>query len=636
MLHLSVRCIAGSFCAGFALIFSADVGGYTGSRYEMYEAPLRNTIPVEPFFHQANNRRTLEHKRNVEIQLVAANFEGGAGGSNFPEQQSENHDHQRRLERQSSIDAAQGAAAPQTLVGTVTKSAAEKTSSSRTTHKSTIQDSEDVFVSMLIQEGAYRQALPYLKTRAAHRGGNWLYLYADAAKQSGETEQLARFLSEELARTDLSRQGLEQRVWALTDALPNEAVNILRQKTEQRTFPWVEYYAQALKKIGGDSSHLMGLIHAELLAPNTKDDERQILLFLLSEIAGEKAIIAQLHDLSLSGNDKWFNEYTYRLTKAGLGEQLANALFKRGLDSNVSMKRRRDAGYALLDLGKKNAAVQVFQALAGTAPPKSQDVQELMFLWGPRPQEEAVKWLAQRALTAMTFQARAAWLKSMVEKGAALVALRLIETHSWGQHPAMLHVKVKAYYELGENHFLRKSLIDAISVTHDEKPLIEYAELAQEKNFAGVSQMAWEAILATNPKAIRPLKELGILAFERDAISEAEIFLGQYRKKMNTDFQATYYVAECLRARKDIGAANEQYRLALRQLQRAKPKKSSSDVMELVILSHLGKLDLARQKFETLSKSIPVHRKEAIVNAYAEALISSGWNKEALSVLSTQ
>jgi hypothetical protein len=570
-------------------------------------------------------------------KLVTTNIRSSSA-FNLPEQQGENHNLQRPTEGRGPITGVPPAVISQMPVHSPTNSETDDSPTDYVSPRVLARQSQhDTFVLLLLQEGAYRQALPYLEARAAYRGGDWLYRYADAAKQSGETKQLAQFFANELARNDLPRKDVEERIWAFIDALPTRAVRILRDKTHQSLIPWVEYYCQALKETAGDKSDLRRLINAKLSDASISDTAKGTLLAVLSTIADEQAVISSLHKLSLSGNEKWFYKYTYQLQRAGLNKELIHAFREHGLAPNVPTTYRRNAAYALLELGEKAAAVQVFRALGkekGT--PKSRDVQELLFLWGPRPNKDAIEWLAERALAATVPQDCATWLRLMIEKGGAPTALRMIDKTSWQNHPSTLNIRVKGYYELKQDTLLRASLRKAIKLTLDKKLLTEYAELARGKNFPEISRRAWETILRRHPGTARPLKELGLLAYERDSLSEAQMFLMQYAEKVSNDFEASYYYAECLRAAGNMRAARKQYRLALSQVQANKHRSGDSDALELVILCHLGKLDLAREKYRALSRNVPAYRAKSMLNTYAEALISAGWNKEALSVLSSQ
>lgn len=118
--------------------------------------------------------------------------------------------------------------------------------------KSGLGDEEEAAILYaLLEQKAYRPALPYLRDRAKRQGTEWLYAYADAAKGAGAVAELAEFLEADLARPDLDAAGREQRAFLLLDSAgPARALPVLKQLAAGNSGPWDGLYREALTKLG--------------------------------------------------------------------------------------------------------------------------------------------------------------------------------------------------------------------------------------------------------------------------------------------------------------------------------------------------------------------------------------------------
>ncbi|MFD1627029.1 tetratricopeptide repeat protein [Azospirillum griseum] len=111
---------------------------------------------------------------------------------------------------------------------------------------------EQALVYALLDRKAYRAALPVLRRRAERLGGEWLFAYADAARQAGALSDLADLLERQLADAALDPAGREQRAFLLLEAAgPDRALPVLRQLANTSlTAPWDSLYREALTKLG--------------------------------------------------------------------------------------------------------------------------------------------------------------------------------------------------------------------------------------------------------------------------------------------------------------------------------------------------------------------------------------------------
>lgn len=157
---------------------------------------------------------------------------------------------------------------------------------------------EQALVYSLLDHKAFRAALPVLRQRAQRLGGEWLFAYADAARQAGALADLADLLEQQLADPALDSAGREQRAFLLLEAAgPDRALPVLKQLADgSQTGPWDSLYREALGKLGRKAE-----LRRYLLARGTDArlplTERRAVVFALLDLRdkpGAERILRQL------------------------------------------------------------------------------------------------------------------------------------------------------------------------------------------------------------------------------------------------------------------------------------------------------------------------------------------------------
>ncbi|MEZ5398553.1 MAG: hypothetical protein R2729_02725 [Bryobacteraceae bacterium] len=195
-------------------------------------------------------------------------------------------------------------------------------------------------VQSLIAAKAWQAALPETEKLARAQGGNWLFAFVDAARESGDTARLMRFLEAELGRKDLGAEARAQRMYVLLESTSLDVA-----------LPWIRRMAE--RETGG---------------------------------AGE-----------------WTSAYEAALDALGFEDELLAMLRRRALAPETGAEARRAAAWRLLEAGDRPMAEKAFWRLADGAPAESPDVRQLLYLWGPRPSTAALDWLERRATSDPAF-----------------------------------------------------------------------------------------------------------------------------------------------------------------------------------------------------------------------------------------
>jgi len=497
------------------------------------------------------------------------------------------------------------------------------------------EELENEHISKLIQLGAYKQALPYLRRRASRYGGDWFYSYADVAKKANQTEKLAELLTIELERDDLLPFELEERVWVLIEELPITSITFLRKRALQDPIKWVDYFAHALGKVRDGNEQLVNFLDRVLSRDDLSDDDRKVLLSHMFNAGGQQQVRTHLKKIAELDNPSWVDVYSDLLYDMREDQELQVFLSFRGRDPTVSIEERRNIFSTLLSFGNKSAALSVLKTIAVNADPNGRDVQELLFLWGPRPGTAQIEWLAERAKRAISPEHRAAWLQHLINSGGSSRVVELIETQFGTKNAELRNVHINALYALGQDEALQNALRSAIAVETDLSNLVNYAETAQQRNFLSLAESAWQAILAKDPGHIRAKRQLGILAFEQGRLATAQTHLTAYLDNEKDDFEAIFILAETLRLQKYTAKATQLYVRALKQIREANRDGVYAGLTEAKVLSRLGNLEASKSKFKFMLQKYPADRVE-ILETYAQTLIDKRHYREALDVLHTQ
>ena len=166
----------------------------------------------------------------------------------------------------------------------------------------------------------------------------------------------------------------------------------------------------------------------------------------------------------LQGGAEVSDLYGLALERAGAGGELIDLLKQRAADSGVPAEQRRDAAFRLLKAGEREAAQAVFLDLAANAPPNGIDVQEMLFLWGPRPNAKALDWLERRAKASVEPREFASWLSILATKGGASRVIGLIDASDAKHEDALRDVLILALQKSGDVTRLSAEIDAALSV----------------------------------------------------------------------------------------------------------------------------------------------------------------------------
>ncbi|MCH8869386.1 MAG: hypothetical protein IIC85_06715, partial [Chloroflexi bacterium] len=204
---------------------------------------------------------------------------------------------------------------------------------------------------------------------------------------------------------------------------------------------------------------------------------------------------ADFSKLTFEGALTRLDETVQALEKGGHENELISFWVWRAKQDSVSTQEKRDIAFRLLAKEHKSEAEQIFVELAQDQPPHSPDVSQLLYVWGPRPHDEQLDWLEERAIGAMG-KDRVLWIDHLMNAGAAdrvVVWLKGI----WpppDRDPELVVAFAAALAETKDHPTLRDLLEQEIPREHEPERLRRLARLAYHSDHAVIAARAFTKI----------------------------------------------------------------------------------------------------------------------------------------------
>ncbi|MBF0587770.1 MAG: tetratricopeptide repeat protein [Magnetococcales bacterium] len=420
------------------------------------------------------------------------------------------------------------------------------------------------------------------------------------------------------------------------------------------------------------------LTYATIFMQTGYKDRAEEIFLVLAEGAGPDSdevngLIAAMADQPGPETEQW------------LLAQMSKA--KTEKDRKAWQKHLREHAFLLLDKKQVQSATRIFQNLATRLPPDSPEVQQLLYLWGPRPDETALNWIVARAKKARGDKEAAQWLSMLVGAGDAfhaseLAAKRLPKAGQGGpilkvylqalsslrQGPQMIMAIRKPIPELKDRkklaqlakilsgnakppeddpemmgylkrlQHLRKNSTLLAQMLRQEIPkaqrperLADLASLAEGENFPEIAAAAYRRTLTFVPDHEVALKRLGYMAFFDGDWKGVQNYLGRYLRRYDGDYESQFYLAEVLWSWGQKQKADSFYHAALKKIAALKEKPYTVRMTRTRIYQRLENTNEALKGFKQLLKEHPNDKR--LRADYVELLLETGRLRAARNVL---
>jgi len=298
----------------------------------------------------------------------------------------------------------------------------------------------------------------------------------------------------------------------------------------------------------------------------------------------------------------------------------------------VNAESRRQYGMLAIEAGEKGMGIKAFLDAAAEAPPDSQEVAQLMYILGPRPEKTALDWLEGRANKANE-RDLAGWVEILVSVGAARQAVFLAgpRLSDPGKNPALVDAFLRALSWIGDEKRMEEILEKEMQATQSVARLQELAQLAEEKNLPKIAGRIYQKILKEDFNDEKALKRLGYMAFYAGEWENVVGYLGRYLARHDDTYEPFFYLAEVYRSLGMVEKAKPFYLKALAKVEKIQDPPFSVRVAWTRMYQRVGRWPEALKGYEKLMREQPDDSR--LKADYVELLLARGMSREAENVL---
>lgn len=409
-----------------------------------------------------------------------------------------------------------------------------------------------------------------------------------------------------------------------------QALNLLR-KISPRSKDDEDNYFTCLVKLSahnpGYRKELGEYASRRLRSGKASGQEKLQLVYALTEAGQTDTAMPYIRELALkNGGGQWASLYASILDKKGRHEEARVFWMQVAKQPGTTAKEKEDIAYTLLNGGDKTDAQAIFQQLANHARyADSSAVTQLLYLWGPRPSPDQMRWLETRYVES-SGQNQQHWLTIINDHATPDYIIQFVN-----EHPYSIHNKQVAsnYFDaLAENHQLAGKMGHFIAVakaTGDITLLHEYADAAKANGYNREAGKAYAAILTLEPDNAEALREAGVAAFDQADYKTSETDLSRYVATYKAGsvhdksaYLAYFYYAELLRRDHQPQKAATYYHDTLAMTEHL---PATSDVLAIVAQSQIwsGNIKSGLRTYNIAIKKYPDNKD--LKAAYVQTLL---------------
>ncbi len=312
-------------------------------------------------------------------------------------------------------------------------------------------------------------------------------------------------------------------------------------------------------------------------------------------------------------------------------------LVAMGQSRSASSATKRQAAYQLLHDGYRDDAINIFKQLAENKGPDSQEVKDLMYLWGGKLNAEQLAWVQHRAATANAYD-KQKW-SEMVNNAADDTSLLAYVSAT----PEALYSPAlrKKYFGIIAHTGSRKNYDNAmrnwVANTTDVPALLDYANVAQGAGYREAAINGYSRVLALDPNNAKALEQMAELDFGKGKYTSASQNLNQYlavEQQMpdasTNPSQAHFYKAELLKREGNKAGSMAEYQQVVNLT--AQSGATTPDALSRLYTAqmHLGHAAEAKAGFEQLLEQNPDNK--GVLADYMSVLIEYKYLDDATRV----
>ncbi len=401
----------------------------------------------------------------------------------------------------------------------------------------------------------------------------------------------------------------------------------LAHKDEAARKELADYAEAALKSGHGDARQQLNYTYI-LINNGRKDAALPTVRANASSQGGEwKKILAQLTAKPGSG------------TAAAPAKLSREQLLAMAESRSISAANKRQIAFNLLHDGYKDDATKLFEQLAENKGPESQEVKDLLYLWGGKLSGKQLEWVEARASHASAYD-KSRWAQIVLDTADDRSLLAYVSATP----DALYHRELRQKYfrvlaSTGSRAHYETAMRDWVAQTTDVPALLDYAKTGQDAGYREGALAGYERVLTLDPANSKALAAKGVLDYAKGKYTSADRALNQYiaspppQQLTNEDTvetaQAHFYKGQLLRRQGNQAAAKAEFQ----QVVAMTPSVGASvDALSRRYTAqfHLGQHAEAKQGFNQLLAAHPDD--QGVLADYMSVLIEYRYLEEATRV----
>lgn len=329
-------------------------------------------------------------------------------------------------------------------------------------------------------------------------------------------------------------------------------------------------------------------------------------------------------------------------TKGGPSKPLTReqylALAKR---PGITAENKRQIAFNLMNMGHKADATQLFEELAVGKGPDSQEVKDLLFVWGGKLDDRQFSWISDRASTANAYDKRK-WQDILNNAGSDAQVMRYVAKDPESLYNSNLRQKYFRLLAVNESSdTFTNGMQPWVDQTTDPAALRDYALIASAYGYEDAANRTYLRITEVSPNDKDALTRLGAMYTNKGQFTKARPMLDRALAIPATkpedagyDAQAYFYRAELFKRDRMMDAAQAEYRrsadLELMRFEREGSLPLDSATRLNSSLFHLGRQQEARAGFDRLMQQNPTNK--GLLADYMSILIEYDYVADAMRI----
>jgi hypothetical protein len=445
---------------------------------------------------------------------------------------------------------------------------------------------------------------------------NYVYALNDLKSELGAGAKIViPLIVADLGKDGISGNAREARIELLSNADPAIAEPYLKAAAMEDPDRFGFSYVKLMKRLKRSHETHAFLLFAVQAAKDVKAQDG--FLYELIKTGATADILPLLRDRANARGEEWFYAYDDALKSLGRRQERLEFLSAYGMRESIKPEMRRQIAFQILELGHKAAAHGIFFALAQNADPASPDVQQLLYLWGPRPEAESLKWLVGRA-DAAGFVQKVKWGQILANAGATDDAARVLRSaHQAGQADAIVPM-AEALATLKQDAELRRLLDSALGASWKASELRQLAQAGESRGLHHSASLYYERAGQRDQRdGFAAAGRTALFAGER---TRAKAMLERAIEQAPDMAETRFYMGETLRALKQDDAARAQYAKVVALTGNA--TKAEQRRLRMISQARLEQFMDAVASHEAL-RTTPGQGQEATID-YTSALLDQG------------